>query len=105
MPWRFRKSIKVLPGVKLNLGKKGASVTAGVRGAHVTVGHGKTRTTVGLPGTGISYTHISSNGKGKSKKQSPQQIPIVQYTCNLCGHQWMEPVGGPRPNVCPQCGR
>ena len=57
MGFRFRRSVKILPGLRLNLGKKSASVSAGVRGAHVTLrpGH-KVRTTVGLPGTGLSYT-------------------------------------------------
>jgi hypothetical protein len=57
MGFRFRRSFKILPGLRLNLGKKSASVSVGVRGAHVTLrpGH-KPRTTVGLPGTGLSYT-------------------------------------------------
>lgn len=59
MGFRFRKSVKLMPGVKMNLGKKGASVSFGGRGARVTVGK-KTRTTVGIPGTGLSYTATSS---------------------------------------------
>jgi hypothetical protein len=57
MGYRFRRSIKILPGIRLNLGKKSASVTVGGRGAHVTLrpGH-KTRATVSLQGTGLSYT-------------------------------------------------
>lgn len=56
MSWRIRRSIRLLPGLRLNVSKSGFSVSAGRRGAHVTVGHGKVRTTVGLPGSGISYT-------------------------------------------------
>ncbi len=59
MGFRFRKSVKLIPGVKMNLGKKGASVSFGSRGARVTVGK-TTRTTVGIPGTGLSYTATSS---------------------------------------------
>ena len=54
--FRFRRSIRLLPGVRLNIGKTGISTSVGVRGAHVTLGRGKVRTTVGLPGTGLSYT-------------------------------------------------
>ena len=54
--FRFRRSIRVLPGIRLNLGRRGVSVSAGVRGAHVTMSKDGTRTTVGLPGTGMSYT-------------------------------------------------
>jgi hypothetical protein len=52
---RFRRRIGILPGVKLNIGKRGASVSVGVRGAHMTFGP-RSQTTVGLPGTGLSYT-------------------------------------------------
>jgi hypothetical protein len=56
MPFRFRRSIRIAPGLRLNLSKSGVSASVGGRGAHVTVGHGHTRTTVSAPGTGISYT-------------------------------------------------
>ena len=56
---RFRRSFRIGPGLRLNIGKRGASLSAGVRGAHVTVGKDSVRTTVGIPGTGISYTEHS----------------------------------------------
>jgi hypothetical protein len=58
MGFRFRRSIKILPGIRLNFGKRGISTSIGVRGAHVTFGKTRTRTTVGLPGSGMSYTHV-----------------------------------------------
>jgi len=58
MGFRFRRSIRILPGVRVNFGKRVASVSVGVRGAHVTVGPTGTRTTVGVPGTGFSYTEL-----------------------------------------------
>ena len=57
MGFRFRRSIRLLPGLRINLGKKGASVSLGGRGATVNLSSKGTRTTVGLPGTGLSYTH------------------------------------------------
>jgi hypothetical protein len=59
MGFRFHRTIRVLPGLRLNLSKSGASVSVGRRGAWFTVGPKGTRTTVGLPGTGISYTTSS----------------------------------------------
>lgn len=55
--FRFRKSFKVLPGVRLNLSKSGTSFSLGPRGSTLNVG-GKNgpRATVGIPGTGLSYT-------------------------------------------------
>jgi hypothetical protein len=54
--FRFRRSIGLFPGVRLNLSKSGASVSLGVRGARHTLGLKGSRTTVGLPGTGLSWT-------------------------------------------------
>lgn len=56
MGWRFRRTIKILPGVHLNFSKSGLSTTFGPRGAKLTIGHGRIRQTIGLPGTGLSYT-------------------------------------------------
>lgn len=51
MGLRFRKSIKIAPGVKLNINKKSCSVTVGKRGAHYTINSkGKHTASVGIPG-------------------------------------------------------
>jgi hypothetical protein len=36
MPFRFRRSIRIAPGIRLNIGKCGLSTSLGGRGAHVT---------------------------------------------------------------------
>jgi uncharacterized protein DUF4236 len=38
MGFRFRKNIRLAPGVRLNSGKQGMSISAGVDGASVTLG-------------------------------------------------------------------
>lgn len=53
MPFTFRKSWTLLPGVRLNLNKKSASVTLGKRkgGPHFTAStSGRRTTSVNLPG-------------------------------------------------------
>lgn len=56
MGFRFRKIISVIPGVKVNLSKSGASTSIGGRGATINVGtSGKKTLTLGVPGTGMSY--------------------------------------------------
>lgn len=64
MPWKLklRKSVKIAPGVKLNLSKSGISTTVGKKGASVNVGKKGVRTTVGIPGTGISHTSKVGDG-------------------------------------------
>jgi hypothetical protein len=61
---RRHRSIKLLPGLRLNFGKRGISTSIGVRGAHVTFGRTGTRTTVGLPGSGMSYSHLDRSHHG-----------------------------------------
>ena len=61
MGFRFQKRIRVLPGLTINLSKSGISTSIGVRGARITRGHGKTRVTVGVPGSGLSHSTVSSN--------------------------------------------
>ncbi len=57
MGFKFRKSIKLLPGVKLNLGKKGiSSISIGKKGATINITKKGIKTNLGIPGTGISYT-------------------------------------------------
>ena len=53
VPLQFRKRIKLLPGVHLNIGKTGVSVSAGVRAASVTWGRKRMTVSGGVPGTGL----------------------------------------------------
>lgn len=67
---RFRKSVKIAPGVKVNFGKKSSSVSFGGKGFHHTISSsGRRTTTAGIPGTGISYSQ-SSGSYGKRTKSS-----------------------------------
>lgn len=60
---RFRKRIKILPGVHINLSRSGVSTSLGVRGASITKGHGQTRTNLGIPGSGISYNTATADAR------------------------------------------
>lgn len=90
MGFRFRKSIKILPGVKINLSKKGiSSVSIGRPGATVNVNtKGETRATVGIPGTGLSYQKRLDKPVGKSMTE-----------CPVCGHRMRK-----KWDACPKCG-
>ncbi len=60
MGFRFRRSFKIAPGLRVNVGKKGMSLSAGVRGARVTVGTSRVTASAGIPGTGISFVESKS---------------------------------------------
>lgn len=71
MGLRFRKSFKILPGVKINFNKNSTSITFGDKGVHYTVNSkGKRTGTFGIPGTGIYYT-TSSSSRRKAKSNTP----------------------------------
>jgi len=70
MGLRWRKGVRLAPGLKLNLGLKGGSLSFGGRGLTLNLGRPNfkrwgARTTVGLPGTGLSYSSYARYG-GKS---------------------------------------
>lgn len=73
MGFNFRKSIKIAPGVKLNISKKGiTSVSVGGKGVRLTAGRKAARTTVSL-GNGLSYT---KNTPYKSNNRSSNSAPV-----------------------------
>jgi hypothetical protein len=87
MGFRFRRSLRILPGIRLNFGKRGVSTSIGVKGAHITVGHGKVRETVGLPGTGLSYTHVE--GMHQAHQDAPGEAqPAVVPDVLRKGRAW-----------------
>lgn len=77
MGLNFRKSISILPGVKLNLSKGGVSVSAGVKGLRGSLNSkGQLTTTASIPGTGIYYTKkkkIIGAGKSKNKDKDEEK--------------------------------
>jgi hypothetical protein len=70
MGFRFRKSVKVLPGVRLNVTNKGVSTSVGVKGSRLTIGKKGMTSTTSIPGSGISHT---STYRYK-KNQTPQHL-------------------------------
>jgi hypothetical protein len=56
MGFRFRRRIKILPGITINLSKKGlSSLSLGGRGATMNISKKGAKNTFGIPGTGFSY--------------------------------------------------
>ena len=53
--YRFRRTIHIDPGLRINLSESGVSTPAGHRSAWFTVGPHGTRTTVGVQGTDRRY--------------------------------------------------
>ena len=74
MGFRYRKSINLGGGFKINLSKSGLGYSWGVKGFRLTkTAKGTTRTTASIPGTGLAY--ISETGKKARIKLSKAQLP------------------------------
>lgn len=73
MPIRFRRTFKILPGVKINVSKGGISVTVGTRGFHLTFGKHGIRQTVGIPGSGLSETSYLIKNEPDSEKEKDSE--------------------------------
>lgn len=70
MGFRIRKSFKLGPLGRVNLGRKGASFSFAVPGARMNFGTRGARLTTGIPGTGISYTTRLGGGGGGTMQRT-----------------------------------
>lgn len=77
MGMRFRKSKQIMPGVRLNLSAKSASVSIGPKGLKKTFStSGRTTTTVGIPGSGLSYSTSKKMGSAPARSTS-HEVPAA----------------------------
>lgn len=69
MGFRFRKSINIGGGFRINLSKSGVGYSWGVKGYRITkTAKGTIRKTASIPGTGLSYVEETShNDKNRNK--------------------------------------
>ena len=88
MGFRFQRRIKILPGVSINIGKRGTSVSVGPRGARTTIGSRGVKHSFGIPGTGIRYeTPYKKWGRNQQNGPTPPQTvdqPRVSFWTRLC---------------------
>jgi len=76
MSLRFRRSIRILPGIRLNVSKTGTSVSIGGPGASINIGRRGVTRTVGIPGTGISdRTVIGRPNRDRHEGDLVQSMP------------------------------
>ena len=87
MGLRFRKSVKIAPGVRLNIGKKSVGISAGVKGARVSVNSSgrvtKSVATSKIGGSGQSdneQTHGAPRSAPDPQPSAPQPSPQKKYT-------------------------
>lgn len=76
MSLRFRRSIRLAPGIRLNVTKTGLGLTMGTRGAHYSIhSSGAVTRSVGLPGTGLYYQDRHSAPRRQPARVWPAARP------------------------------
>lgn len=80
MGWRFRKSLSLGKGIRLNIGKKGLGLSAGIKGLRIGVGSKGAYTSAGIPGSGL----YSVNYIGKGTKSSGKTVANFNGSLNGC---------------------
>ena len=92
MGLRFRKSVKIAPGVRLNISKKSVGISAGIKGYRKSINSsGRVTTSIGVPGTGVSYVKTENL---KSKKTVSSR---VSSTAAAASSSASSPAAAPAP--------
>ena len=68
MTLRFRKTVSLGKGARINFGKSGASFSLGPRGASISIGKRGTYANVGIPGSGLSIRTKIDGASGGSRR-------------------------------------
>lgn len=124
MGFRYRKSINLGGGARLNLSKSGVGFSVGTKGARLTkTARGTTRSTLSIPGSGITYvSETGKSGKGRkntvgscdrletagahglpdTQEQTGSVCPEAETKRIFCAHCGQELSGGAR--FCSSCG-
>ncbi len=83
MGMRFRKSIKLAPGIRMNLSGGGVSWTLGPRGASIGIGKRGAYLNTGIPGSGLYSRQQLSSGNGASRRTSTPGTTTFKATVSI----------------------
>src|SRR5262245_36704017 len=78
MGLRYRKSIKLAPGLRLNASLSGLSLTAGPRGASVSFGKRGVYQNLGIRGTGFSYRRKLGGVSREAQREAREAEKALQ---------------------------
>lgn len=87
----WRRSTKILPGVRINWSKSGPSISMGPRGAKVNIGKRGTYVSGSIPGTGLYYRQkvgggpkSSGTSNGRTYSTSTNTQPTFSFSKQGC---------------------
>lgn len=97
MGFRFRKSVRIAPGIRINISKSGLSTSIGRKGF---TWNSRGTLTVGIPGSGLSYrANLKRRGEATAplehfpdKNQSLKKLPTAaDQKRQLTNQTWVLP--------------
>ena len=92
MGFRYRKSINLGGGFRINLSKSGVGYSWGTKGYRITkTASGKIRQTYSIPGTGISY--VSETGQNRNSQLDHSQNNAPNYRPTTAEPTYQQPIG------------
>jgi hypothetical protein len=80
---RFRKSIKLAPGLRMNLSGSGVSWTLGPRGASIGIGRRGSYLNTGIPGTGLYSRQRLGGSSARSMPAAPSKTTTFTATVSI----------------------
>lgn len=76
MGFKFRRSMKIAPGLRINVTHKGVSARIGPRGAGYTINaNGRQHISAGIPGSGIHVSEQIKPARRRRKAVEPTEVP------------------------------
>lgn len=79
---RFRKSVSICKGLRINFNKNSVGLSVGTKGARVSMNSkGRLTSTVGIPGSGLSYSNSYTIGSNQNNNSTNMQT--IQTTIKL----------------------
>ena len=82
---RFRKSITIFKGVKLNFSKSGVSLTVGGKGVSTNIGRKGEFLNTSIPGTGLYDSKKIADFGGEKKKSQHVSLTKIGFSPHLSG--------------------
>jgi len=88
MAFRFQRRVTLAPGVRVNFGLRGPSLSVGPRGASVTIGQRGVYSNAGIPGTGLSMRRRIDAPAGRTQNRSTPggtAAGLSDFRMRVCG--------------------
>ncbi|AII10611.1 MULTISPECIES: DUF4236 domain-containing protein [Rhodococcus] len=96
MGFRIRKSIQIVPGVRMNVSRSGIGYSVGGKGVRVTKhANGRVSRTVSIPGTGISHQQTLRRSTSTQRPRAAQ--PSSTRTVHPASAPLPPPTSPPKP--------